>query len=498
MQDSWYVFLSYFQPMDQASATLAFGCCAQSRRAPEWRAEDTISVAGTGALLIHQMTVRDEAIQPFLVALSTGVLNPALLGVEQRPKIEAKDSFSFIGEVFGHGAARCRAYCTVPDLYEMFGESIAPGMRPLLDALQKQLGLPFAGDYAGHFGNFEVFGLASWRDAPSPFLIDISRVGNQGAEADSRFLRINRSREFASSRHSAHVIFRSRGLLLLDRLLLLPARQARSAPLACPGPFDELEAWIFDAGGALIHHERNTYLRSIVMNQVMAGREIVIQGASGRRAGKDQQAEHVQHYSTHTSHIDFGDDGPWRDYAEQLDGLFRERVSDDRFFLNEIGGDWTVVRHLNQLCRNAEIKTAWLVDPYVDIKALARLLRLERSDMRLRVISNADGDLLEGLKRGLQQLRDAIAPQLNLRNIGGKDAFHDRYLVLCCDNRPPRVFLLSNSLNNAGGSHPFCLSRLSGPAAEQAFAYLQALWEGRDLSGRKQPTFDFIWPENAA
>jgi hypothetical protein len=72
-----------------------------------------------------------------------------------------------------------------------------------------------------------------------------------------------------------------------------------------------------------------------------------------------------------------------------------------------------------------------------------------------------------------------------------KQAFHDRYLCTLDQERTPRAYLLSNSLNKAAGDWPFCICELDRANSYQIHSYIQALLQGRDRNRSVEVTV--IW-----
>ena len=86
-----------------------------------------------------------------------------------------------------------------------------------------------------------------------------------------------------------------------------------------------------------------------------------------------------------------------------------------------------------------------------------------------------------------RELQPILHPRLALINLvdGNRQAFHDRYLLLYLREGPSKVFLLSNSLNNAAGDWPFAMSLLAPDAAREVRRYIEGLCGSQDIARGK-------------
>lgn len=135
------------------------------------------------------------------------------------------------------------------------------------------------------------------------------------------------------------------------------------------------------------------------------------------------------------------------------------------------------------------VKHVIIADPYFSITAAAKILaRISRNDIQVEVITsltNIDPDngettnANEGekLKKFLQANAHIIHPKLMVCNLlrGGKQVFHDRYLIRYFNDGRIDGFLLSNSLNSMGQFYPFIIAPMEYEVCLEVNNYLDEM-----------------------
>ena len=135
------------------------------------------------------------------------------------------------------------------------------------------------------------------------------------------------------------------------------------------------------------------------------------------------------------------------------------------------------------------VKHVIIADPYFSIMAAAKILaRISHKDVQIEVITsltniNPDNgektNINEGekLQKFLQKNAHIIHPNLMVCNLhrGGKQVFHDRYLIRYFDDGRIDGFLLSNSLNSMGQFYPFIIAPMEYEVCLEAAGYLDEM-----------------------
>ena len=221
-----------------------------------------MELAGAGRLEIRQRTLVDQEFKAFQDRLNAGSIALGLLAGPGAPGAAIKATRVILQQGLGQGAARVTAYYSLPDLASLIGEAEG-ALEQLLSHLERELNFPFKSSYAGRIGNFEVFHLNAWLDAPQPFLIEAAsppriapgsppRIDRSGPET----LEICRTPDFARARHLAHVTGRVHGDVVIDRLVFLEPGDQRVAVVS-PEWLDQLGFQLFPAplGAEHVHHD---------------------------------------------------------------------------------------------------------------------------------------------------------------------------------------------------------------------------------------------------
>lgn len=135
------------------------------------------------------------------------------------------------------------------------------------------------------------------------------------------------------------------------------------------------------------------------------------------------------------------------------------------------------------------VKHVIIADPYFSIMAAAKILaRISRKDVQLEVVTsltNINPDTGEKtnknegeeLQKFLQNNVHIIHPNLMVCNLhrGGKQVFHDRYLIRYFDDGKIDGFLLSNSLNSMGQFYPFIIAPMEYEVCLEVVNYLDEM-----------------------
>jgi hypothetical protein len=514
---SWWVWLAWIER--EGGGGFAYGCAARSLPSAGWSDQASFEIPGGGKLVVRQRTVTDESFERFRDQLTAGALDTASLGLPTVIQTQITATRAIFRDALGQSGVRTALHYTVPKVDVLIGTADG-ALQRVLSILEEQLNLPFKGAYAGHLGNFEIFELHPWLDAPRPFLIEAVPDPNLDGTGPLT-MEICRSAEFAAAGHTAHFIGRVNGEVIFDRLIKLPQGERR-VPFQIQEKLDQFDFRLFgDDGETLLHSEQLSFINRIGFVMAPVGRQITIEDDLSHRAksknkGLGAQAASVVVHSAHRSMINAPRAGGWRNFAEGMEqtvAALLPRSGEDRWFPRGIEGEVGAIAHLTHLINAGQIARAVLVDPWFGADALQRfVLRIGSQGIPLTILTSwtdidpdtgLDLDPAESptakLEAALRRTEPFLAPRLTMLNlVDGKDrAFHDRYLLLYPHESSAKVFLLSTSINNLAGNWPFAMSLLAPDASRQVQRYIEALCDGRDSARNKSLTINFKWPSDA-
>jgi hypothetical protein len=450
--------------------------------------------------------------KPFCTALEGRKIEPSILLEPDAPRAAVADVRTILQEALTQTAVRTTAYYTIPDL-AIFAASGTDILAALLSSLADQLGFPFTKAYAGRVGNFEIFEMHDWLDGHQPVVIE--GLPREGTELEGPLsLEISRTLEFARNSHRAHVVGRANDDVVFDQLVSLPAGAPR-VPVSFPERVEQIEFRVFnESGEALLHSERSNFITRVGLVTSMIGKQITIEDSLARGASQaGLSASGVVAQSSTRTMVGAPKNRSARWFAEEMEGVVAAHFpapSEDRWFPKGIEGEVGAITHLNHLLHGGAIRSAVLVDPWFGAHALQRFaLRLSSQDVRLTIVTswvsrNPDTgepfgpqrDPVTELRAALERIAPFLNPRLTIVNLadGTGQAFHDRYLLLYAHEGPPKVFLLSNSLNAAAGDWPFVISRLAPDVAREVQRYIEGLCGGYDTARNKALTITYQWP----
>jgi hypothetical protein len=514
---SWWLWLCWLER--EAGGGFVYGCAARNFHPPGWTDDATFEIPGGGRLIVHQSTITDEVFGHFQSALNAGMVDTGLVIRSKVVQTRVAATRTIIQEGLGQSAVRTALYYTLPNVQTLVG-SADGALEGVMSILQEQLNLPFKGAYAGHLGNFEIFELHPWLDAPLPFLIEVipdlekDRGGPQVME-------VCRTPEFATAEHTAHLVGRVNQEVIFDGLIRLPPGQRR-VPVQLPEWLDQFDFRIFgEDDQRLLHSEHGSFLNRIGLVMAPVGGQMIIEDdlskrAASRGAALGSQASSVLVHSSHRSMIGAPAEGTWRKFAEDMEqkvAAYAQTSSEDKWFPRGIEGEVGAIAHLNNILNGGQITRAVLVDPWFGAEALKRfVLRLGSQNVQLAIVTSwTDRDPDTGmpldpaesstakLEAALREVEPFISPRLTILNLvdGKERAFHNRYLLTYPHEHPAKVFLLSNSINKLAGNWPFDMSLFASDVSRKVQRYIEGLCNGRDDAKNKSLTISFRWPSNA-
>jgi hypothetical protein len=514
---SWWFCIAWIER--EGGGGFVYGCAARSFHSEGWSDNVAFEISGEARLIVYQSTVADENFTRFQDTLNAGNIDTVSVLPSKTIQARVAASRAILREALGQSGVRTQLHYTLPDVKALIG-SAEGTLERVLSVLQEQLNLPFKGAYAGHLGNFEIFELHPWLDAPQPFLFEAVPNSNFDREGP-QVMEISRSPEIAAAEHTAHIVGRVNGEIILDRLIRLPKGERRM-PVHVQEMLDQFDFRVFSEDGTLLHSEQQSFLNRIGFVMAPIGRQMTIEDDLSSRAGSQGKglgswASTVVVHSSHRSMIGAPSAGSWQKFAEDMQQLVATdlpKPSEDRWIPRGIEGEVGAIAHLNHLINAGQITRAVLVDPWFGAEALQRfVLRLGSQGVQLTILTSwtdTDPDTNMILNPGesptakleavLRQVETFLAPHLTMLNlVDGKDrAFHDRYLLLYPHDHAAKVFLLSNSINKVAGNWPFAMSLLAPDVSRQVQRYIEALCGGKDTARNKALTISFKWPSDAS
>jgi hypothetical protein len=377
----------------EGGSGFVYGCAARSCHSPAWSDETVFSVPGGGRLIAHQCAITEDIFGFLRGQLNTGILHTAVLQPSNAIQVPITATRAIFQGGLGQSGVRTELHYTIPNVEVLIGTSEG-ALENVLSVLQEQLNLPFKGAYAGHLGNFEIFELHPWLDAPQPFLIEAVPDPNLEGSGQ-RTMEICRSAEFAVVGHTAHFVGRVNGEVILDRLIKLPPGDCR-VPLRMQEKLDQFDFRLFSEDGeTLLHSEQQSFINRIGFVLAPVGRQMTIEDDLSNRANSQGKALGVQAssvvvHSSHRSMIGAPHVGSWRKFAEDMEqrvAAYLPKSSEDKWFPRGIEGEVGAIAHLNNLINAGQITRAVLIDPWFGAEALQRfVLRLGSQGVELTIL----------------------------------------------------------------------------------------------------------------
>lgn len=178
--------------------------------------------------------------------------------------------------------------------------------------------------------------------------------------------------------------------------------------------------------------------------------------------------------------------------SKESEGIFFEAGDDMHMrFLN-----W-----LKQTLDKVACKRVIIIDPYIDVDAIGKILRgITNSSLTYDIYTANDVSRKTGeenkkrineIKKALGQLRLVLPSSLNVYAVAGDD-LHDRFLILEGeDSRETKVYSMSNSLDNVGQYHSSLVVQLDQRLALEVNRFYLALIEKKKEENKIEEVFSF-------
>lgn len=261
-----------------------------------------------------------------------------------------------------------------------------------------------------------------------------------------------------------------RGRILIDQIKLFPAGET-ALEFTADEPMSRTIIRIWEAGsGKLVYSSDETLVMSISVGSNYSGPARQIQdawtqklyaSAANRSDIIKNQVEKLSRStpdrtitirsSTHNEIDSAMEEGG------QLFASYRRQPCKGAFIPNiQLDGEIKSFLKIREYIDQRAVKKVVIADPYFSIHAAAKLLtRIPRTDLQIDVITSLgekdpdtgeETDVCQNYRAVLEKNHAAFHGNLTICNIrrGGKQVFHDRYLIRYLNNGTIDGFLLSN------------------------------------------------------
>ncbi|MDR3043418.1 MAG: hypothetical protein LBU75_04035 [Desulfovibrio sp.] len=455
---------------------------------------------GHDSIVEYHTGLTSEQFVSFKEKLSSGLFSTAVLddGVPD-VNIEIKFHQRCLQNTLGCSAVQVDTYYSM--LLEEYDVS-QEGVKHMMSHLWSANSFAVPENYMHRLGAFDVINLPEYSE-DDQYIVDFRLPEKRDSSKlqQRNAYEIWRREDFSQDQHWAHTCLYSGDTPVSDTLHLLESGKQVLGPITVDEPFDRVEFRLFDKNG-LLHHEDSTWMNQLSLD-ISVGHgtleytsPLIRRGTSVDTKKTATSLKHVHIRSrdmTNTVNMSTGQE--FRKYCREM----RERgktlfqsPSPDRWFPKGVAGSLGALQHLKTLFEGHDVSKCWIVDPFFDARAAENLIPvIGVSTLELAIITNLRNVLayretgdsaceinpVSNLKKTLGSLKKIIHCHVTVKNIraapdSDEQVFHDRYVSLKKQDGNTFVYLLSNSLNAYAENYPFCMSLLSGPAAENVHDYI--------------------------
>lgn len=206
----------------------------------------------------------------------------------------------------------------------------------------------------------------------------------------------------------------------------------------------------------------------------------------------------VKSYSSFESKIEDKGSDPWRREFEQVredfDKLYGKDEAESIFFENGMLSHEAFLNWLKEKINMQQVKSVWIFDPYIDAASVPGILRLlQDRGTSLKIItdgkaaSRVQGDRILQLKKVCKGMEPLLTEKLEIYAFSGKKSvLHDRTVLLFGEGYFPKVYNLSNSLDNIGIYSPSVVCSLERETGQQVAEYYLDLYQKMSDGGETE------------
>ena len=343
----------------------------------------------------------------------------------------------------------------------------------ILKVLQKDTGLKFLKGYSRSFGCYELaLDLPEWAESEQPFDLSIKE----------KVLTFERNNHEAPI--SLHVIIYKNKEIIFDKMLMLSEGEKTYSFPQCE--LDDLEYWVFDKDGNLLHHEYIGLIKQISVRMHAIGNTVKITDKSRsisvplirtslinvcapRKASDIEQSYRIQ-----TMH--------------NLIKADCDSQTNQKFFTKSKNSLNDVIAYINTFIGD-EPSEVYFIDPFITISSLLPICGINKTTTKITLISawkNFDPDEENPNNTDIETLMTKTINAIeNISKLGlpvsrliwfnlKKEVIHDRFIYI--KNKDNYTILsISNSLNNLLVKYNFSILEFGGREKISVQKYLEEI-----------------------
>ena len=333
--------------------------------------------------------------------------------------------------------------------------------------------------------------------------------------APARHFEVHRQDVALNTRLQVRATLRNFDEVLVDHLVEMPA-DASTASIEAPNHITEAEVSVYGESGDRVDFIAGFFPQGINFGFAVQGSVDQLPPPVGAAGGSPDLESRGRLQTMAFAGPSAGDRSGTLDQLrrnqDKIDRIVgpRDWRGESRWFEAGLETQLDVIRWIKRKLEQPTIAKAYLLDPYLGTEALKRvILRNGNESIDLTILLSPGGvdpdaattdaratdDYLARLVAAAAEAEARLCGTIKIihvrRGDGGRQAFHDRYLVLIDRQGVPQVYLLSNSLSRAAGDWPFAVSELDRPTSWKILAYAEGLMRGED--GSRTITSSNIW-----
>lgn len=272
---NWWIWSAIYHDKD-GNKTFLYGSAAPIATDIKDFPKEEVTVSDCGHIEVHQAIVTNYIFYSFTNALENNKIELRIVfqNIEEEFNIVTKRVM--LQASYGHGINNVESYFTLPLIDETLGQDIYKILPCILNTLKETLGFPFDDLYASRLGCFEIHHLNPWLEDNPPFKINLIKPNLDIKDISKPSIEVEINEGVSQSIYYAHIICRHEDEEIFNQLIKINKGQRKSPLITTPDDFGELEAWLFDDDGKIIHHELNHYILEINLGMGMQGRTVHI------------------------------------------------------------------------------------------------------------------------------------------------------------------------------------------------------------------------------
>lgn len=386
------------------------------------------------------------------------------------------------------------------DLYHSVMQNIGTGgkelyqdIRELLDWMLKECGIEFRRE-GYRFGNFECY---HHKMNEADFEIEVHR------DCGLMKTTVTKAKGF-NNNLIVNCISEHRGRTICNQTkIFLPG--SHILEFNAQEPMSKVVVQIWDEESSeLIYSYNGTLCMEISMNMNLGGPSYQVRDPWSHKLfeAASNRSEYIKKHIESVSHTRLFDTVNVKsEFVNEIDTALEEgsrlfsalpRVETRGAFIENVQKDGEIQSFIKILeyIEQPMVKHVIIADPFFSKEAASKILcRISRSDIQLEIVtslSDKDPDTEDviadnGADRELRDFLETKAPLLHPNLLvcnlirGGRQVFHDRYMIRYFEDGRIDGFLLSNSLNSMGQFYPFVVAPMEYEVCLEVSSYLESM-----------------------